>query len=481
MWSYFILSATACALTLMLTPLARRFALGRGWVDWPDERKRHRIPVPRIGGVPIVAAYLGSFALLSLIDASTAAALQDAVPVLLWLLPATAVVFGVGLIDDLVGLSPIVKLAGQSIAAALACMGGIRISGIAYHPIEPYIGIPLTIVWLVGCTNAFNLIDGIDGLAAGLGLLATITTLAAALLHGDSGLVIAMAPLAGALLGFLRYNYSPASVFLGDSGSLSIGFMLGCCAVIWSQKCATILGMTAPLMALSVPLLDMLLAMVRRFLLLQPIFAGDRGHIHHRLLDRGFTPRRVVLLLYMTSGVAACFALLQATMKDAVLLLTIVFCIMALGAIAGLKYAEFVIVGRLLRENQFRGLIKFHNVLRIYEDTVKSAETAEECWDALRDLASHLGSREIALRLNGDRRRERFTHTSGRFWILTVPLEHSDYVELFCSTDWPGGPIDAGLLSSVLRETLSGKAVQIRDPDAGGPVPAASRPLIGSR
>jgi hypothetical protein len=161
-------------------------------------------------------------------------------------------------------------------------------------------------------------------------------------------------------------------------------------------------------------------------------------------------------------------------------LLTIVFCIMALGGIAGLKYAEFIILGRLLRENQFRGLIKFHNVLRIFENAVKDAETVEECWNALRDLASHLGSREIALHLNGARRRERLADMSGKFWVLTVPLEHSDYVELFCSADSPSWPIDVGLLSSALHDTLSMKAMQMRDSVNVRPIPVGS-PLIGSR
>src|SRR5258707_5829576 len=136
--------------------------------------------------------------------------------------------------------------------------------------------LPLTIVWLVVCANAFNLIDGVDGLATGLGLFATVTTLIIALLQGNLALAVATAPLVGALLGFLRYNFNPASIFLGDSGSLLVGFLLGCFGVIWSQKSATILGMTAPLMALSIPLVDLCLSIVRRFLRRQPILRCDR-------------------------------------------------------------------------------------------------------------------------------------------------------------------------------------------------------------
>ena len=157
--------------------------------------------------------------------------------------------------------------------------------------ISPWLSLPLTLLWLVGCANAFNLIDGIDGLATGAGLFATVTILIGALLSNNVPLALATVPLAGALLGFLRYNFNPASIFLGDSGSLTIGFLLGCYGVLWSQKGATMLGMTAPLMALAVPLLDTGLAVARRFLRHQPIMSGDAAHIHHRLLARGLTPK----------------------------------------------------------------------------------------------------------------------------------------------------------------------------------------------
>src|SRR6185436_13025698 len=142
--------------------------------------------------------------------------------------------------------------------------------------------LPLTILWLLVCTNAFNLIDGMDGLATGAGLFATLTILLAGMLEGNHALVLAAVPLGGALLGFLRYNFNPASAFLGDSGSLLLGFLLGCFGVIWSFKTATVFGMIAPLMAMSVPILDATLAVARRFLRGRPIFGADRGHVHHR-------------------------------------------------------------------------------------------------------------------------------------------------------------------------------------------------------
>ena len=181
----------------------------------------------------------------------------------------------IGILDDLIGIEPWHKLIGQIIAGGLAYWAGIHVQGFGGYNLGPWWSIPLTILWLVGCTNAINLIDGIDGLATGVALFATCTTLIAALLQHNLALALAVVPLAGCLLGFLRYNFNPATIFLGDSGSLFIGFLLGYFSVLWSQKAATMLGMTAPLIALSVPLLDTGLAIFRRFLRRQPIFGAD--------------------------------------------------------------------------------------------------------------------------------------------------------------------------------------------------------------
>ena len=160
-------------------------------------------------------------------------------------------------------------------AAAWAWEAGVRVSEVGTYPIPPWCGAALTVAWLVLCSNAFNLIDGIDGLAAGVGLAAAVTTLTAGLLHGDFMLALATAPLAGCLLGFLRYNFNPASIFLGDSGSLLIGFLLGCYGIIWSQTSATVVALAAPAMAVALPLLEVCLSVARRFL-------AKRADLHRR-------------------------------------------------------------------------------------------------------------------------------------------------------------------------------------------------------
>ena len=179
----------------------------------------------------------------------------------------------------------------------------------------------------------------------GLGLFAAATTLIAALLQSNVPLALATAPLVGALLGFLRYNFNPATIFLGDSGSLFLGFLLGCYGVLWSQKSATILGMTAPLLVLFIPLLDTALVIVRRFLRRQPIFTGDRGHIHHKLLERGFARRRVAPLYAASVVGAVCsIAIMQAQFSVIVI---VFFGLLLFIGVWCLGYAEFGIATRM--------------------------------------------------------------------------------------------------------------------------------------
>ena len=257
MHSLFFLAVASFLLSLILTPLCRNLFRNLGIVDQPDKhRKLHVQPVPTIGGVPILLAYLLSCSVLLLAPPAQGLAHGGKLYIVWKLIPALLVVFLTGLMDDLLHLKPWQKLVGQVAGSCIAYWAGVRIVGIAGHSIESWWNLPLTVLWLIACTNSFNLIDGLDGLASGVGLFATATTLIAAMLQHNIPLAAATVPLAGALLGFLRYNFNPASIFLGDSGSLIIGFLLGSFGVIWSQKSATLLGMTAPLMALSIPLLE---------------------------------------------------------------------------------------------------------------------------------------------------------------------------------------------------------------------------------
>src|SRR5438477_1659484 len=254
-------------IVLVVTPICRNLFLRFGVVDQPDQdRKLHSRAVPRVGGIPVALAYIIPFGILLLLPSRETTLLTAQLP-FRWELPVgAAVVFAAGLLDDIYGLKPWKKLLVQFGTAALACWGGVRIVGVHGYYMAPWLTVLVTLIWLVGCSNAFNLIDGVDGLASGVGFFATVTMLLSGILQHNLVLTFLTLPLAASLAGFLRYNFAPASIFLGEAGSLLVDYLLGCYAVLWSQKSATILGMMAPVNALALLLLDTALAVVRRYL-----------------------------------------------------------------------------------------------------------------------------------------------------------------------------------------------------------------------
>jgi UDP-GlcNAc:undecaprenyl-phosphate GlcNAc-1-phosphate transferase len=323
----------------------------------------------------------------------------------------------------------------------MAWAGGVQLVNIAGHLVQRPWGFIFTIVWLVGCTNAFNLIDGLDGLAAGIGLFATVTTLIVALLRGNNGLALAAAPLVGCLLGFLVYNFNPASVFLGDSGSLLIGFLLGCYGIIWSQKCATMLEITAPLMTLAIPLTDTVVSMTRRFIRLQPIFGADNDHIHHRLLRRAAgNPRSVAILIYLVCALAAGFSLLQSMMTAAyAAVVACAFCIAIWLGIHSLGYIEFRVAGRLLLGGELRRMLRAAVRLRTLEESLAAAATSDDFWLCIVQASRAFDFSRMSLAIGGRVYEERFNGApSENCWSISIPLTPTDYIEFaqeFCPHD----------------------------------------------
>ena len=415
----------------LLTPLVRDWCLRRGWVDLPDHhRKLHAGPIPRLGGAALAASYLLSFLLLDLLPFGAADYIRGHAAMAVDLFPAAAVVLAIGLFDDRYGLSPAAKLTFEVIAASLAFTAGVQIGPATNGAV--WWSFPATVLWLVASANAFNLIDGVDGLAAGVGLFATLTLLAAAVLNGNMALALATAPLAGALLGFLRYNFEPASIYLGDSGSLSVGFLLGCFGVIWSYKSATAVGMVAPLILLSLPFLDVLLSIARRFLAMKPVFGPDRGHIHHRLLALGLRPRHVALVLYAVCGLTALCSVL-ATRGDGTLAGFSVFLFAGLTilAVERLGYTEFRAARRALTTKRLRRLVHREIEGDRIRTEILAAATPDEFWCRVRDAGHHLGFESVSLRLGG---RTWSSSASGRpghrlAWQTRVPLNELDYAE----------------------------------------------------
>lgn len=311
-YHYAVLMAVALAATLIATPIVRDLSLRASLVDRPGGRKVHLKAVPRLGGVGIFAGFAASLAV------EVAGGLSGWWPVaiastdlpLLGALAGCVVIFVVGLVDDIRGLTPGVKFAGQMLAAALPIAAGLRMEFIG----NPFgdgllqmglLSYPVTAIWIVAFANVFNLIDGLDGLAAGVAGIAGVSFL---LLAIDMNMVVA-AVLAAALIGacaaFLRYNFNPASIIMGDSGALFIGFALGCMSLLGVMKSAAAITLVAPLLVIGVPVFDTASAIIRRWRSGRPIQEADNGHIHHRLLHRGFSQRQTVLTIYAWSAALA--------------------------------------------------------------------------------------------------------------------------------------------------------------------------------
>jgi UDP-GlcNAc:undecaprenyl-phosphate GlcNAc-1-phosphate transferase len=455
---YLILSLGlfAFVFSLALTPLVRDTFRKLGVMDEPDgTRKIHTAAVPRVGGIAIALSYLAAFGVVLALPFSYRAAVWRALPDVWMLFVAAGIVFATGLVDDLFGLRPWQKLSGQLLAASIAYAAGVQIHIFPGHPFELWWSIPLSIVWLIGCANAFNLIDGLDGLAAGVGLFATITVLLAAFAHHNLELALVTMPLFGCLLGFLRYNFNPASVFLGDCGSLLVGFLLGCFGVLWSQKSATLLGMTAPLMAMSIPLLDVLLSVARRFLRHQRIFGADRRHIHHQLLNRGLTPRRVAVLLYLICGVAATFSLVQnAVHNEFAGLILVLFCLAAWIGIQHLGYTEFATVRQLLFKGAFRRMIDGQTRLQQFEQELTQAGTLEACWTVIRVASGSFGFHQVRLSLRG-RIYEEGTPSRTPAWQIRIPLPDGQYANFNRDIMADLDPVILGAFVKVLEKRLN--------------------------
>lgn len=333
--NYIFTFLVALVASLAVIPLVMKLAEKTGAMDAPDARKVHSKPIPRIGGIGIYAAFMVSFILLTDFSALPVEVANG----LYGLLIGATVLIAVGLIDDYTDLPAKVKLVGQIAAACIAVIAfDVRIEFVT-DPFGDYfytefLAIPITIFWMVGLTNTVNLIDGLDGLAAGVATLASITIFMVAV--EDQVMIVASftAALAGAAIGFLKYNFNPASIFMGDTGSMFLGFMLAGISVIGAVKSTTTIALIVPILALGVPIMDTSFAIIRRYRGGVPIFKPDRGHLHHRLLDMGFTQRQAVLLMYVISAFLGLSAIVlnQVSGKAAVAIVAVVVLVVFIGA-----------------------------------------------------------------------------------------------------------------------------------------------------
>ena len=293
--------------TAIITPLAIFIAPKVGAMDVPkDKRRVHNKPMPRFGGIAIYAGLMVGLALFVLGKNAHIPAVMV----------GCTLIYILGAIDDIKGMKPIIKFGGQVVCATVVFAMGLRINFITnwFGEGNMNFGIAVcylaTVVWLAGITNAVNLIDGLDGLAAGISAISALSIAYVSYIHGWYVPTMAMMALAGACLGFLPFNFHPAKTFLGDGGSQLLGFAIASLSILGTVKSATLVVVVIPALVLGLPILDTLMAIIRRTIRHQSIGTADKEHLHHRILRAGFGQRRAVLLMYSVSGIMGIVAIL---------------------------------------------------------------------------------------------------------------------------------------------------------------------------
>ena len=312
----------SCAVTFFMTPPVKKFAEKVGAIDVPkDERRVHDHPIPRMGGLAIFFGFI--LAVLVFVDMTTP---------IMGMLVGAVIIAAMGAVDDIVNLNAWVKFGVQIVAALVAIRSGIVFNVISnpilfsettFIPIG-YLTVPLTVIWIVGCTNAVNLIDGLDGLAVGVSAISSLTMLVVALFVAEPNVALILAALTGACLGFIPFNLNPAKIFMGDVGSQLLGFVLATVSIMGMFKFHAIITFLVPVLALSVPLADTVFAFFRRIVHRQSPFHADKGHFHHRLLAMGLNQKQAVAVLYAISAVLGLFAVLLAGTYTAVRIICLV-------------------------------------------------------------------------------------------------------------------------------------------------------------
>ncbi|MCJ7600341.1 MAG: undecaprenyl/decaprenyl-phosphate alpha-N-acetylglucosaminyl 1-phosphate transferase [Desulfobulbaceae bacterium] len=402
------LLAISFVIAVLLTPrvasVAERFDL----MDKPSSRKVHSIAIPRIGGVAIFIAFFSSIT-ISLFFSDIETLIQKD-KTFLYIFAGGALTFGLGFFDDLKRLSPRTKFSIQIIAALCAYAGGIQITSIVLPVIGPVhfelLSLPVTIFWVLLVINAINLIDGLDGLAAGISFLVCLVLIILCMIQQNMAIAYILAALAGSILGFLVFNFNPASIFMGDCGSYFIGYMIATLSIFGSFKSHTAFTFLIPIIALGVPLLDTIWATVRRFILGQHLFYPDKNHFHHRLLRLGYSHKRAVLVLYGATIFLGLTSLIMVNMANKhsayllILLGTLIFIfIKRLGYFNFLDFKDILCwINDLINT---LGINRDRRVFFSYQQAIMEASDIADLWQRIAKTADFLNLDYIEMKLGG--------------------------------------------------------------------------------
>lgn len=473
---YIVVFSAAAAASIVLTPIV--ILLARRWklYDPRDARKVHHAPTPRVGGVAIVLAVLGASLGAIAFDERLGSIFADMRHQLIVLFVSSTFVFIVGVLDDVVGLRAMYKLAAQLLAAVGLCALGVRIGFIPQLGSLGWLDWPVTIVWIVTITNAVNLIDGLDGLAAGI---AAATCAVIAVFNFYTGYVamgVLMLALLGSLLGFLLFNFNPARVFMGDSGSMFLGFFLATASIVSATKVATVMGLVITALALGLPLFDMMLTVLRRLLERRSIFAADRGHIHHRLLDSGLKHPQAVVVIYLVTLLAAGAGLLLMVWRGegevVVVLITLVMLMVVFRLAGMIRFREMF---SQVRDNlhRQRAIRRERRQFESMRNRLRAAWTFDQWWRAVRRMARRMGFAQICIVFRSSAGDDEETLTYRR-----PPCGDGDVPQMHLSIPVPGRaggrllrveidvPVDESLETIGRRVSLFGRLLdehEIRD------------------
>lgn len=402
-WVYF----GSALIAQMVTPLIARLAKARGLVDTPGVRKVHTSPIPRIGGVAIVVAVLATVIPVLKMDNLIGESFRSVSGGVGVLLVAAVFVFCVGLVDDIRGISSRIKLAMLLLAALAVCWSGVRIQYISLAGGSVmnlgWLSWPITVLWIVAVTVGINFIDGLDGLAAGISAIVCGVVTIVALYAGQAVLAVLMLALLGSLTGFLFFNFNPAKIFMGDCGSMFLGFILSAGSVMCVSHTTTLVGIILPAIALGVPILDTAFAIIRRGILdRRSIFSAERGHIHHRLIDRGLQQREAVTLIHIVTLMAAGVGMIMLItgQTGAVVVPAVVFLILLLlFQVAGA--ARLKETGRAIRRNLgiARKVRQERHSFENMQLRIREAKSFEDWWETICTMADEMEFLGVTLSL----------------------------------------------------------------------------------
>ncbi|MDO8301902.1 MAG: MraY family glycosyltransferase [Sedimentisphaerales bacterium] len=447
MRTYLLTYLCSAVLTLLIAPLIIYIARTFGLYDAPGARKVHATAIPRIGGIAIFLSTTVLVITILFLDNRIGEIFRNIQPQIIAMLIGSALIFFVGIVDDLRGIRAYQKLFAQIVAAAVVCLAGIRIESIVFTNLFTlhfgWLSFPITIFWIVAITNAMNLIDGLDGLAAGIAAVACAVIAIFAINNGLPLMAVVMLALLGSLTGFLFFNINPARIFMGDCGSMFLGFIIASASIRCAAKSETLVALALPALALGLPIFDMIVSIIRRYVSRWGIMSADRGHLHHRLMDMGLRQRHVVVGMYLITAIAAGFGLFMMVANTggsiAIFLSVMVLFLLVFRAVGAIQLRQIAVqmksnltVARQAREH----VDIFRNTLLMFGE----ADSFKKLWQAISNACEKMKFAKLSLSLTA-----RNGHIHTFIWLAADEQDNHDdvvCVRLHVDEHRVGIPID---------------------------------------